>query len=71
VSGDMNVECFAIEPRFLLGAGEIGEPHMFAHLPLDEWKKDLVDGVKVFNLAAVGWLNLDHLWEAKWGHYEI
>ena len=56
VSGDMN-ECFAIEPHSLLEPGDIGEPHMFAHLSTDQWKKNLVDNVLVFDL---GWLNLDY-----------
>lgn len=56
MSGDMN-ECFAIEPHSLLEAGDIGEPHMFAHLSTDQWKKNLVDNVLVFDL---GWLNLDY-----------
>ncbi|KAF8330527.1 hypothetical protein F5887DRAFT_1287174 [Amanita rubescens] len=37
--------------------GDIGDSHMFAHLDTDQWKKNLIDGVFVFDL---GWLNLDH-----------
>ncbi len=46
-----------VEPHFLLVVGEIGDLHMFAHLGTDKWKKNLIDGIFVFDL---GWLNLDH-----------